>query len=157
MLWGANTFLIHKWLSNSNSIFCIPFFKKCLLYFSVQSHRKKYWWRLVFSFKTNSFEDAALRRLGHVATLGLRESSVPQQTKNETCLLIYSLVSYVSYGFCCCLCQTINTWIVKHVVQMNIERRATLNPKHRRNCCRHRLHCLHRLLWLYCSVLCIKN
>ena len=42
-----------------NSIFHIPFFKKnnYLLYFGGQSHLKKYWWRLLFSFKTNYFEN----------------------------------------------------------------------------------------------------
>ena len=34
------------------------FFKKnCLLYFGVQSHCKKNWWRLLFSFKTSSFKN----------------------------------------------------------------------------------------------------
>ena len=40
-----------------NSIFRRPFFLNCLLYFIVQAHRKKDWWRLLFSFKANSFED----------------------------------------------------------------------------------------------------
>ena len=46
----------HKWLPNSTLFFADHFFN-CLLYFGVQSHRKKDWWRLLFSFKTNSFED----------------------------------------------------------------------------------------------------